>query len=515
MRAHRRTLTQKCISLLLLLALAAAALTPAALAAEDPVDDFAAALGSFQEEITVPVRDFDALMQETFSRYPELFLYYGGCTYLSVPDGLELTVTYQNTQVPREEIRVVGSGDELMAVLGLAMADKEQAGIYVAYERGLSLSNEEINALMDRLYQDYYLLWMGLYNYTYSGQENQSWGMRWHEFTLRYWEDADADTLSRWRDGTEQALLQLSSTLFAQDMPDYYKALLIHDYLVDTCRYDQEDLVRTDWENHIPYGALVDGSCVCQGYAESARLLLDAAGVENVCVTGTAGGGNHMWNALQLGGEWYMMDITWDDPTTTDGSDIKRYDYFNVTSSQLAQDHQWEAADFPDCTGTDLNYEAVRALVDGDSTQYTDYSSRLVRTQAIERAELEAILAQGEAEDTPGPEDTTEPDETTEPDDTIQPDDSTEPEEPDEPEDGEDGLDLQLVIPLREEDQRWQPASLSGWLIAALIVLAVVAGVSALAFHLVSATRVMNARERREEQRERRLASGKVRRRER
>ncbi len=71
------------------------------------------------------------------------------------------------------------------------------------------------------------------------------------------------------------------------------------------------------------------------------------------------------------------------------------------------------------------------------------------------------------------------------------------------------------MIPLREEDQRWQPASLSGWLIAALIVLAVVAGVSALAFHLVSATRVMNARERREEQRERRLASGKVRRRER
>ena len=124
-----RRLAQKCISFLLLLALAAAALTPAALAAEDPVDDFAAALGSFQEEITVPVRDFEALMKETFTRYPELYFYYGGCTYLSVPDGLELTVSYQNTQVPREQVQVVRSDDELMAVMGLALADKEN-GFY-------------------------------------------------------------------------------------------------------------------------------------------------------------------------------------------------------------------------------------------------------------------------------------------------------------------------------------------------------------------------------------------------
>ena len=75
-------------------------------------------------------------------------------------------------------------------------------------------------------------------------------------------------------------------------------------------------------------------------------------------------------------------------------------------------------------------------------------------------------------------------------------------------------MDLQLVIPLREEGER-RPVSLSGWLIAALIVAAVAAGLSALVFHCVSASRVANARERREEQRKRRLASGKIRRRER
>lgn len=569
-----RRLAQKCISFLLLLALAAAALTPAALAAEDPVDDFAAALGSFQEEITVPVRDFEALMKETFTRYPELYFYYGGCTYLSVPDGLELTVSYQNTQVPREQVQVVRSDDELMAVMGLALADKEN-GFYAAFAPGYAPGEEQVAAVVDRLNQDYYLLWMGLYRYSYSGMENQSWDVRWYEFTLNYWQDVGADTLTQWRDGTEQALLQLSATLFAQDMPDYQKVLLIHDYLVDSCRYDTADLDVMDWENHIAYGALVEGSCVCQGYAEAARLLMDAAGVESVCVTGTAGGEDHMWNAVQLDGQWYMMDPTWDDPITSDGSDVKLYDYFLITSAQLAEDHQWDTAAFPECTATDLNYETVRQLVEGDSTEYTGYSTDLVRTQAIERAELEAILAQaepgdtaqpqdaaepedtaepadvtepqdtGEPEDTAEPDNTTEPgdtaepgnttepgdtaepddatepgdtaesDDTAEPDDAAEPDDSTEPGNTAGPEDEpEDQVDLQLVIPLREEGER-RPVSLSGWLIAALIVAAVAAGLSALVFHCVSASRVANARERREEQRKRRLASGKIRRRER
>ena len=64
------------------------------------MDDFAGALGRFETTIQVPVRDFDALMQETFQRYPELFLYYGGCTYLSVPEGLEAKIGTRTTTSP-------------------------------------------------------------------------------------------------------------------------------------------------------------------------------------------------------------------------------------------------------------------------------------------------------------------------------------------------------------------------------------------------------------------------------
>ena len=49
--------------------------------AADVVDDFANDMRAFKTEITVPVRDFDALMKETFARYPELSYIYNKSTY--------------------------------------------------------------------------------------------------------------------------------------------------------------------------------------------------------------------------------------------------------------------------------------------------------------------------------------------------------------------------------------------------------------------------------------------------
>ena len=547
----------KFIAFLLLLALTASALTGGAvLAAGDPVDDFAAALGRFETTIQVPVRDFDALMQETFQRYPQLYFYYGGCSYLSVPDGLEIEMTYVNTDVPQDQIWAVENDDELMAALGLSLADKQTVA-NVVMTPGYNPSEEAVANVVARLTEDYYLLWMGLYSYMYSGQENQQWDIRWYRFELSYWEQADAATLSLWRDSTESALLQLSETLFAQDMPDYEKALIAHDYLVDSCRYDMADLTVMEWENHIAYGALAEGSCVCQGYAEAFKLLMEAAGVECITVTGEAGGGSHMWNCVQLGGQWYMMDLTWDDPVMDDGSDVKLYDYFNITSAQLAQDHQWDAAAAPDCTATDLNYETVRQLVDGDTASYTDYSSRLVRTQAIQIAELEALLAEPEAQEVLGDaedqitddtqqqeaedgqqaddsqetddsqqaddsqetddsqqaddsqqtDDGQQPDDGQQTDDGTQPDDGSDADQGTEPEDDQDDLGLQLVVPLRDEEKQGEPMSPVTGLILALVLLGLGVGVVALILHCVANSRVQNARSQRKIQRDQRVAN--------
>lgn len=97
----------------------------------------------------------------------------------------------------------------------------------------------------------------------------------------------------------------------------YTKIKKIHDFLVDYIEYDTS-MERLNTRNI--YGALVEKSVVCEGYAEAFKYLMDA--VEIPCVeivgTGTNSVGqteSHAWNYVLLHNMWYAVDVTWDDPT--------------------------------------------------------------------------------------------------------------------------------------------------------------------------------------------------------
>lgn len=75
------------------------------------------------------------------------------------------------------------------------------------------------------------------------------------------------------------------------------------------------------------YGALVNGKCVCEGYARAFKLIMDELGIPCLLVQGYAqgtGGGfePHMWNYVNLDGSWYGVDVTWND---TDGKNGEVY----------------------------------------------------------------------------------------------------------------------------------------------------------------------------------------------
>ena len=61
-------------------------------------------------------------------------------------------------------------------------------------------------------------------------------------------------------------------------------------------------------------------------------------------------------------GEWYMVDVTWDDPIP-DVSGRKYYAYFNVTSDYLRVNHIWNEECFPECTAKKYNYFYYNDLV--------------------------------------------------------------------------------------------------------------------------------------------------------
>ena len=125
----------------------------------------------------------------------------------------------------------------------------------------------------------------------------------------------------------EYALSQMEQAreeIYAQ-MPeglnDYQKVVYLNDYLVDNVDYDL-DYESKDAEDliHTAYGALVRGVAVCDGYSYAMKYLLNGLGID--CVVGAGYVVNnsgrqegHMWNYVKLYGNWYGVDVTWNDPT--------------------------------------------------------------------------------------------------------------------------------------------------------------------------------------------------------
>lgn len=137
----------------------------------------------------------------------------------------------------------------------------------------------------------------------------------------------------------------------------------VHDYLVLNTAYDSasvdEDYDReNNWISHTAYGALYYQTAVCDGYSNAFKAFMDYHEIDCILVEGEGNGTPHAWNQVRIDNEWYELDVTWDDPLL-DGEDRPgnvSYNYFLITSEQMAEDHVTESANAHICTST--KYEA-------------------------------------------------------------------------------------------------------------------------------------------------------------
>lgn len=127
---------------------------------------------------------------------------------------------------------------------------------------------------------------------------------------------------------------------------DYNKVLTVHDTLADLIEYDTS-YTRTN--THNIYGALIEHKVVCEGYAKSFKYIMDALNIPCILVSGTATNSSgktesHMWNYVQLNGNWYGVDLTWDDPVVVGGpsKNIIRHNYFLKGSVTFSNSHKIE-----------------------------------------------------------------------------------------------------------------------------------------------------------------------------
>ncbi|MBE5946432.1 MAG: hypothetical protein E7259_05750 [Lachnospiraceae bacterium] len=155
-------------------------------------------------------------------------------------------------------------------------------------------------------------------------------------------------------------------TIIAPNMTDYEKELAIHDYIVANCQYGFVE--HSKEYAFCAYGALVQKTAVCNGYAEAMALLLNCVGIENDIMTGWGNDVLHAWNRVKLDGNWYHVDATWDDPLPDKGSFVSHM-YFNVTDDVMDNEHEWEDGDYEPCESDDYNYFEVNNSV-GDYVSF-------------------------------------------------------------------------------------------------------------------------------------------------
>ncbi len=134
--------------------------------------------------------------------------------------------------------------------------------------------------------------------------------------TTAWIECAKADTMEKFSLGLAKAR-EIAAEAPRGD--DWETAAWVFAWLEDHVAYGDRDTYYFK-RGHQLCDALVDGDCVCSGYADAMYYLCNLCGVECICLEGMANspdkaGGldDHVWNLARLYGEWYVFDPTADD----------------------------------------------------------------------------------------------------------------------------------------------------------------------------------------------------------
>jgi len=198
---------------------------------------------------------------------------------------------------------------------------------------------------------------------------------------------------------------------------DFDKALAAHDWLVANLEYSVSTPSISD-ENG-SYGAFVLRRTMCQGYAEAFELLLRCyTDVEVVQIVGEAmniglfGGDEqgpaeenwrgHAWNAVNIDGDWYQVDTTFNDPIGNPSGRVTHF-YFGQSDGVMIKNHRWTFDYFPASYAGDFlfyrerglfaeDWDSFQAIVEGILSEGpVDYFEVAVRNQTITEDNIQFI----------------------------------------------------------------------------------------------------------------------------
>ena len=154
----------------------------------------------------------------------------------------------------------------------------------------------------------------------------------------------ERDDMRKQFDAKLQSILALSSKL----ENEYEKEKFFNDYICQNTKYDKG----AEFSN-TAYGAIMLNSALCEGYSKALKLLCNMEKIKCELVVGESRDVGHMWNAVEIEGEYYYTDTTWNDQ-----NENPTYVYFNITERQALKDRSF-ATMFNEMKGEELTKAAT------------------------------------------------------------------------------------------------------------------------------------------------------------
>ncbi len=257
---------------------------------------------------------------------------YGGKTYYS--DGKQLYLSYKNQLVQR----------------------KESCTLYYVTKNQLSWSYQKRN-LLDKLFicateeelatgctDGDYLRWaikgypaVFTLNATVSG---------YYYYTIKI-NASYYDTLSE-EQQVDSAVNSFLSGVDTNKLSDYEIIKKVHDYICSKTKYDYSAAEEYSSDKYAyafsPYGTLIKGKSVCQGYAASFYRICKELGYSVRFVSSSPRRGCHAWNIIKLDGKYYFVDCTWDDEIAEGKSEFSApQDYYFLINYDNARAYDYNS----------------------------------------------------------------------------------------------------------------------------------------------------------------------------
>lgn len=143
-------------------------------------------------------------------------------------------------------------------------------------------------------------------------------------------------------------------------MDEFNREKAIHDFFCINNHYDN-DFAESSYEC---VGPLLFRKGVCEGISKAVKLLCDFSKIKCIILHGNAvrtDNANkmesHAWNKISINNCFYNLDVTFD--LTISMNKTIRYDYFNLSDSDILMDHDSKQINLIPCRISNCFYDVV------------------------------------------------------------------------------------------------------------------------------------------------------------